>query len=955
MVAAIFSQLTALGQGDSMSRSLQAVVTGTILVISMHAGAVAEDRPVPGSSGARTTLAPQRDPKVLTTQALQLYASGNYAAALPLASDAVGLLRGQGGENSPDLAWALVVQGLSLKRLRHFTEAEAAYRTAIEIYDHAHGSHDQDLAIAIDNLASLYVEQGRLKQAEPLRLRALQIFRGLGPDNSHVGIALQNLAALYVALYRLPEAEALFLEALELATKTPGSQTRMAGVIADNLAGVYRSQRKYPQAETYYLKSISSFEAALGPDHPDTALALQNYAILLADTGQYETSEANLKHALAINERLYGETHTSVAAALNTLVVQYISQQRWPDALAAARRAAAISTDLMRFGNGDIPTEGGQSGSPFRRLVQTAYGAGASDPALMNEAYMAAQRALETDAALALSQLAVRYASGDSDLARLLRERQDLTLEAGQRDRLLVSAVALPREQRDGQGERVLKARLKEISGRVAEIDVSLSRSFPQYATLSKPTPVSIAETQGLLRPDEALVQFLDLQEIAGIPETAFAWLITKTDARWARLPIGTQAISRAVGTLRCGLDVAGWQEGGGKTVCRDILKLTPPAADAPLPFDVTVAYELYQALLAPFATELQGKQVMVVPSGSLTRLPLSVLVTQKPDETLSKAPDVYRRVAWLGTAQAISILPSVASLKALRQYVKHSQADRPFLGIGNPLLDGAAGDAADADLARQARARQACPNDDRGMLLRVAGLVQSIRPPPTLFRGGRLADISVVRELSPLPETVDELCSIARSLGIADTRRDVLLGSGATEARLKALSSDGTLGHYQVLQFATHGVLPDEAGAYLRAATEPGLILTPPAVASSLDDGLLTASEITELKLNADWVVLSACNTAARSADSTEALSGLARAFFYAGTRSLLVSHWQVASDAAVKLTTKAFAEMKAGSQIGRAEALRASMKALVESGPPSQSHPSQWAPFVVVGEGGR
>lgn len=937
-----------------MSRSLRAVVSGTLLVMLMHAGAAAEDRPdVPGSGNAGTT---QRDPKVLTTQALKLYASGNYAAALPIASDAVGRLRAQGGENSPELAWALVIQGLCHKRLRHFAEAEAAYRAAIEIYDHAQGSHDQDLAIAVDNLASLYVEQGRLKQAEPLRLRALQIFRGLDPGSPDVGIALQNLAALYVALDRLPEAETLFLEALDIATKTAGtSPSQIAGVIADNLAGVYRSQRKYPQAETYYLKSISAFEAALGPDHPDTALAFQNYAILLADTGQYERSEGNLKHALAINERLYGETHTSVAAALNTLVVQYISQQRWPDALTAARRAAAISTDLLRFGKGDIPTEGGQDGSPFRRLVQAAYGAGASDPALMNEAYMAAQRALETDAALALSQLAVRYAAGDGDLARLLRERQDLAQEAGQRDRLLVSAVALPREQRDSQGEDVLKARLKEISGRVAEIDLTLGRSFPQYATLSKPTPVSIAETQALLQPDEALVQFLDLQEIEEIPETAFAWLITKTDARWARLPIGTRAISRAVGTLRCGLDVTAWQDSGGKNVCRDILKLTPPAPDAPLPFDVTAAYDLYQALLAPFATALQGKHMMVVPSGSLTRLPLSVLVTQKPDETLSKAPDVYRRVAWLGTAQPISILPSVASLQALRLYAKHSHADRPFLGIGNPLLDGAAGDTADADLARQARARQACPKDDRSMLVRVAGLVQNIRQQGPLFRGGRLADISAVREMSPLPETADELCAIARSLGVADTHRDVLLGSGATETRLKALSSDGTLEHYQVLQFATHGVLPDEAAAYLRAATEPGLILTPPTDASSLDDGLLTASEITELKLNADWVVLSACNTAARSADSTEALSGLARAFFYAGTRSLLVSHWQVGSDAAVKLTTKAFAEMKARSRIGRAEALRVSMKALVETGPPSQSHPSQWAPFVVVGEGGR
>lgn len=937
-----------------MSRSLLAVASSALLLLPPAARAQDPAASPPSTDNARPAPQQPADPRALTSQALKLYASGNYAAALPIINDAVARLRSLGAGNNPDLAWALVVQGLCQKRLTHFPEAERAYRSAIEIYEHLELPRDQDMAIAIDNLASLYAEQGRLKEVEPLRLRALQIFRTLDPNSAHVGVALQNLAALYMTTNRLPEAQAMFLQALDIAVRTTGAQSQQVGIISDNLAGVYRAQNKYPEAEASYQKAISAFEAALGPDHPDTALALQNYAILLAETGQNEKSEATLKHALAINERLYGETHTSIVAALNTLVQQYISEKRWPEALTSARRAAAIATELQRFAKTRIPSEEGQGGSPFRRLVQAAYGAGASDPALMNEAYVAAQRALETEAALALSQLAVRYASGNSDLARLLRERQDLTQEAEQRDRRLIMAVALPRDQRNGQAEQQLKARVKDIGGRIAEIDATLADKFAQYATLSKPQPATIAETQALLQPGEAVVQFLDVQAIGDIPETTFAWLITQTEARWTRLDIGTRAISRAVATLR-GLDVTAWDESSGRNLCRDVLKLTPPAPQAPLPFDVTAASDLYQALFAPFATALQNKHLLVIPSGSLTRLPLSVLVTQKPNGAVLSSPDVYRRVAWLGTERPVSILPSIASLRALRQFARHSRADRPFLGIGNPLLDGLAGDATDADLARRARALQSCPKDERGLLMRVAGLVQSIRPPGALFRGGRLADIAAIRQLSPLPESADELCAVARSLAIPDTDRDVLLGPQATEARLKALSNDGSLQHYQVLQFATHGVLPGEAAAYLRAAAEPGLILTPPADASSDDDGLLTASEISELKLNADWVVLSACNTASRSADNTEALSGLARAFFYAGTRSLLVSHWQVGSQAAVKLTTKAFAEMKARAGIGRAEALRASMKALVETGTLAESHPSQWAPFVVVGEGSR
>ena len=105
----------------------------------------------------------------------------------------------------------------------------------------------------------------------------------------------------------------------------------------------------------------------------------------------------------------------------------------------------------------------------------------------------------------------------------------------------------------------------------------------------------------------------------------------------------------------------------------------------------------------------------------------------------------------------------------------------------------------------------------------------------------------------------------------------------------------------------------------------EPALVLTPPdKPANADDDGLLMASEIAALKLNADWVVLSACNTAAGEEIGAQALSGLARAFFYAGGRALLVSHWPVYSDAAVRLTTSAFAELERNPKAGRAEALQ-------------------------------
>ena len=170
------------------------------------------------------------------------------------------------------------------------------------------------------------------------------------------------------------------------------------------------------------------------------------------------------------------------------------------------------------------------------------------------------------------------------------------------------------------------------------------------------------------------------------------------------------------------------------------------------------------------------------------------------------------------------------------------------------------------------------------------------------------------------------------------------------TEEQMVAILREADLTRYRNLAFATHGLM---AGDF-KGLAEPALVLTPPEKGSELDDGLLTAGEISQLKLDADWVILSACNTAAPDGTpGAEGLSGLTKAFFYAGARSLLVSHWAVSSDAAVALTTRMFDESAKGAP--KAEALRRSMLALMaRTDKPYFAHPAFWAPFVLVGEGG-
>lgn len=426
------------------------------------------------------------------------------------------------------------------------------------------------------------------------------------------------------------------------------------------------------------------------------------------------------------------------------------------------------------------------------------------------------------------------------------------------------------------------------------EISARIARDFPGYAELSSPAPLSIAQTQALLKPDEALVSYL------GMNKQSYVFAVTREGSAWEQIPLADSTIAERVTRLRAGL-----------------FNATPDAA-GPTPFDLDASHEFYTALLGPVESFIAKKpKLLVVPTGALTSLPFQVLVTQKPDPAVAP-DDRYKKAAWLINDKAITVLPSVPSLRALRSFAKTSRATKPFIGFGDPLLQRSGGD------------RRA----SRGVL-----------PYQSYFKG-TLVDVDALRGgLPALPETGDELRAVARELGASDG--DVKLGAAATVSSVKAAS----LEQYRVVDFATHGLVAGEVGGL----SEPALVLSLPDNPTAEDDGLLTASRVAKLNLDADWAVLSACNTAAGDKPGAEGLSGLARAFFYAGARSLLVSHWPVDSDAAVKLTTSAFSELAKNPAIGRAEALRRSMQKLIaDQSSIRNSDPSVWAPFVLVGEGG-
>ena len=834
-----------------------------------------------------------------------------------------------------------------------YGEAAPIAQRYVELARQKHGEEHRAFATAIVWLATVYYYQGRYAEAEPLYRRSLAIYeKALGPEHPDVGASLNYLANLYRDQGRYADAEPLYRGSLTIREKALGPKHADVGESVNNLAGLYQDQGRYAEAEPLYRRSLAIREKALGAEHPDVGASLNNLAGLYRAQGRYAEAEPLYRRSLAIWETALGAEHPDVGASLNNLAALALAQRDWGRAADYWRRSAGIITrraerGLARAAEGSSKGEAQRLSWYFTGLVKmthrlAAEGRASGTPAA--EMFETAQWALASEAAASLALMATRSAAGSPGLAELVRERQDLVGEWQARDKLLIATKSQEPSKRNAGAEKALADRLGAIDARLAEIGRKLAKDFPGYAALASPAPVAVADVQTQLGADEALVLFLDTTDgFRPLPEETFVWVVTRSEVRWVRSELGTAALKREVAALRCGLDSSLWDAKDTSDRCYALLKARRydgvGVANA-LPFDAARAHALYKALFGEFEDLIAGKHLLIVPSGALTQLPFQVLVTAPPKAAEPEEVAGYREAAWLGARQPITVLPAASSLKALRAHAKASRAGKVYLGVGNPLLDGH--DARFAELARTARAGKRCPVAPTPVATLDAG---QGGVPPVEIRSG-LANVADIRTQTPLPETADELCAVARDLK-ADVS-EVRLGDRATETEVKRLSKSGELARYRVLHFATHGAMAGE----LSSAREPGLILTPPEKASEEDDGYLSASEIGGLKLDADWVILSACNTAAGGASSAEALSGIARAFIYAGARALLVSHWAVNSNATVKLITTAAAEMARDASVGRAEAMRRAMLALIQSGT-QEAHPSYWGPFVVVGEG--
>ncbi len=896
-------------------------------------------------------------------------AQGRYGQAESLYKRDLAISEKKLGPDHPEIATTLSNLAVLYGTQGRYVEAESLHKRALAIEEKKLGLDHPGVATTLNNLAALYLLQGQVTRAEQLYRRTLTIReKKLGSDHPHTATPLRGLAFVHKEQGRYTQAAQLFERTLAIEEKRLGPNHISIAGILNELGWLNWALGHSVQAELLLKRSLSIREKVLGTDHISVANTLSYLALIYKTNGPFSQAESLYKRALAINEKALGADHVSVARSFFELADLYYVQKQWNSAYENFWKGTQIYTKKSRL-EGALPlkkdfenvTQG--LNFEFKTFLKAAHRLSLSHnekrASIIPQTFERIQWSREAGAGAALSHMAVRFGSKKDEVTQLVRERQDLLIEWQNLEKKWTVLKSQNTAKANKILEQNLQFRLKQIEKRITKIDATVKKKFPSYVAFANPAPLSVTQVQKYLRKDEALIYFVSTIKWHDTPGESFIWLVTKTDVNWARSSLGTHALIKMVVDLRCGLDRTNWidpkhwqentelqkhakEEQGRKYA--ECIKLRGVRLDlgargekkVSLPFDEHVAHTLYKGLFGQFEQNIKGKKLLLVPSGILTELPFQVLVTEKP-----YPGNDYHQLKWLINGHDLTVLPSVASLKVLRGIVNPSQGKQPFFGIGNPLLFGPTGK------EKRAWEKQICNFNTKSKLLNVSNyIVPKIIPH---YVRGTQVDLEALRRQSPLPETADELCAVAKMLGA--TPDSVKLGARATETNIKEFSAAGILKEARVIHFATHGLLTRETKTHLKNKAQPSLMLTPPEIASEKDDGLLTASEIAQLNLDADLVILSACNTAAGNKPIAEALSGLAKAFFYAGARALLVSHWYVNSDATVKLITKSFEAQKKDPKLGRAAALRAAMLDLIKS--KKYSHPEYWAPFIVVGEG--
>ncbi len=816
---------------------------------------------------------------------------GRYEKALGCHEEALAIHKEMGARN--DIGGDLAEIGIVYSYLGRYEKALGFFDEALAIHKEINARNDIGGDVA--EIGIVYSYLGQYEKALGYFEEALAIHReidarnDIGGDLAEIGIVYSNLGQYEKALKYYEEALAIGKEA--------GDRSG-AGKSLGNIGTLYWNLGRNEDALKYYKESLA-IDKEVG-DQEGAAINLTAIGSVYSVLGQYEKAYETLRESLKIGTEI-GAPDT-LWRALREL--GKASAKLGKDLEAVSHYEKAIDTiETMRAGLSAQETKiifMSEKIFVYDELIEIYEKMHAKDPSkgYDKKAFEIFER---KQGRVFLEEMGK---SGARDFAGLPGTVKESETDLENRMEKALAGVVAERskeeDQRDPERLQALEASFQQIRAAYRTLQEEIGAKYPDYYALKYPAPASLKDIQEkVLGPDEMLLVYGVMQE------SACLWVIG--EKRFGFYPIG-------IGENQLREKVESWRKG-----TQSILKTISTGSsqgeiddrvDAGMKAVSHEGYELYELLIPKDVREaLSGaKTLYIVLSGPLYGLPFESLVSRMNGEIPH----------YLVEDHPIAYLSSASLLKTLReaQTRKTMKVRFPLIAFANPVYG-----------------RSEEPGATRGV-----SEVADLRARAYLdLMGGSFLE---------LPETEEEAREIKDVLLAEDSSMPLQLRQNASRSNVMKLNEAQKLAGYRYVVFSCHGVVP----SVTNRVSQPALVLSQPDPAGGA--GFLTMADAFGLRLNADLVTLSACNTGRGIEARGEGVVGLTRSFMYAGTPAISVTLWSVESQSAKTLSTGLYENLKAGR--GRAEALR-EIKLRMIKGEEGKTYryPFFWAPLVLFGDG--
>jgi CHAT domain-containing protein/Flp pilus assembly protein TadD len=868
---------------------------------------------------------------------------GNLAEARRRDEQALALFTKLYGKEHPLVATALYNLAEVCREQGELVAARKLHEQGLSLRRRILGPRHAATASSLGALAEVCRDEGDLGEAHRLAEQALTLERQLwGNRHPDVATSLNNLADIYRAEGNLTKARALHEQALALRKSLLGLRHPDVAQLLQNLAMVCDEQRDRAQARRLLVQSLELLEQAQRPKVALVAYGLNNLAVLCLEDGDLAAAQAYWTRALGLLRQLHGDQHPDVALVRSHLALVH-ARQRLPDTLAllqeatlACRRPGVIEQDLLRLRREDFqagPTSVTQlhyhglilesqaeTLRPMERACRAAH------------CYTLAADLLDQLRQDILHSTTSRLAHGVTHaglIVRRVRVARTLADLTGDPSQVAAAYTAIEQGRARVFLQALGEARARQIGGVSASLSDQEHALHRELDSLDR--QLGTEQDRPLAQRDAKLIAaLLDQQKEK---QTRLDRLITQMEkdypqyAAWryprpcslalaqASLAEREVAVLFAVDRMESyAVIVRKEPRAGVQVVPLPGSDMLGPKVRTLIDGEVlqrdsrcrALGAALYDQLFKPLLPYVGGADLVVLPDSVLWELPFELLVEGRTADSEGK---------YLIETRNIRYAPSLTVLHLIDQWEKtRAVPAEPLWALADPIFG-----------PDDSRARGDLGKETRDLLARYA-----------LRRSG-------AGSWRRLPATRAEAAAIARLEGAGSD--DVVTDALASEQVVKTASALGILARKHHLHLATHGILGVGLGR------QPSLVLSQVGNDGAVqlggpNDGFLTLEEVTHLRLNADLVVLSACETGKGDLKPAEGVVGLARAFLHAGSRGVVCSLWSVEDERTSTLMLALYQQLKAGNS--SAEALAQARRQLITQ----EEAPFYWAPFILIGK---